>query len=212
MRVAPSAEDDMRWVEAQSILDRAPTESAEQRLRRWRRLMVLFVTAMVLLATVAAVVLGVRFHHVFEVEPSDVPTWQAVIGSTIAVAGLLLVGIGGVVALSRNSRLATWPSPLAALTRRQRKEVLAQVRGLKPIEPARVPLARVVAEHLVGQRVFMVPNSGLGISFIGQWIALPTVLRAVLAIGSGLVLAAAWAFVQRDARRARRFLEEHPSS
>ncbi len=84
--------------------------------------------------------------------------------------------------------------------------------GFSPSSQPEYALARVLAEHLVSQRVLMVANSGLGIAFIGQWIAFPTVLRAVLAIGYGLVLAVGWAFIERNARRARRFLEENPSS
>ncbi len=208
--VTPATEDEVRWAEAQSILDRAPTESAEQRLRRSRYLTVLSVAAAFLLLAIVATVLGVLLHGTFESRLPEVPTWQAVIGYTIAVAGLLLQAFG-LVAMSRNNR-TRWRSPLAALTRRQRKELLAQARGLQPIEPARLPLARDMAQQLINQRALMVANSGLGIAFTGQWIASPAVWRGVLAIGYGVVLAVAWLFIQRDARRARRFLEDHPSS
>ncbi len=208
--VTPATGDEARWAEAQSILDRAPTESAQQRLRRSRDLTVLFLAAAFLLIAIVTTVLGVLLHGTLESQLPKVPTWQAAIGYTIAVAGLLLQAFGLVV-MSRNNR-PRWRSPLAALTRRQRKELLAQARGLQPIEPARLPLARDMAQQLINQRALMVANSGLGIAFTGQWIASPTAWRAVLAISYGLVQAVAWLFVQRNTRRARRFLEEHPSS
>jgi hypothetical protein len=210
--VTPATDDEARWAEAQSILEQAPTESAEQRLRQWRQLRLLFVAAILLLITVATVLLSVLFRGTFEEQSSDVPTWQAVIGLVIAGAGLLFQGFGVVALWHNNRRLRAWRSPLAALTRPQRKALLAQVRGLQPIEPARVPLARVLAEQLVSQRALMAANVGLGIAFTGQWIASPTVWRAVLAITYGFVMAVAWLFIQRDARRARRFFEEHSSS
>ncbi len=210
--VTPATEDEMRWAEAQSILDGAPTESAKRRLRRSRQLAGLFVAAVLLLCTVAAVVLFVFAHGTFDAEPSQVPTWQTAMGYTIAVAGLLLQAFGVVTTWRNNRRLRAWSSPWAALTRRERKEVLAQVRGLQPIEPERLPLARHLAEHLVSQRAGLVANVGLGIAFTGHWIASPALWRGVLAFGYGLVLPVAWAFVQRDARRARRFLEAHLSS
>lgn len=203
--------DEGRWAQAQSILDRVPTESAERRLRRWRQLRVLFVTAVILSATVVAVVAFVLFRGTVEPQSPEVPTWQAVIGFTIAGAGLLLQAFGVVAAWRTNQRLQAWRSPLAPLTRSQRKELLAQVRGLRPIEPPRVRLARILAEQMVSQGALVVAYLGMGIAFIGQWIASPAVWRAVGTIGYGLVLPIAWVYMERDARRARRFLQEHPS-
>jgi hypothetical protein len=51
---------------------------------------------------------------------------------------------------------------------------------------------------------------GLGILWVGQWIAFPTAWRAAAAIGYGLLLGVARPSVQRDALRARRFLDENP--
>jgi hypothetical protein len=56
------------------------------------------------------------------------------------------------------------------------------------VEPARVPLARVLAEQLVSQRTALVANVGLGIAFTGQWIASPTQWRGLLAGGFALLV------------------------
>ncbi|MCF6506504.1 hypothetical protein E9549_03640 [Blastococcus sp. MG754426] len=42
----PPADDESRWAEAQSLLERAPTPSAEERLRHWRRVRVASVLAL----------------------------------------------------------------------------------------------------------------------------------------------------------------------
>lgn len=62
----------------------------------------------------------------------------------------------------------------------------------------------------MGQRSAMLSNSGLGIAWVGLWIASPTWWRAVMAVAYGLLLVVAWPFTQREARRARRFLDGHP--
>jgi Flp pilus assembly protein TadB len=205
--VAPDVTSDQaRWAEAQSVLDRTPTQSAEQRLRRWRHYWVLFLVALVLLV----VVIIVLFRGTFEAHPPNVPTWQAVIGFVIAGAGLVLQIFGVVTLWRANRSQRAWRSPLAVLTRAQRKELLTRVRGLQPVEPARLPLARYLAEQRWSQRSAMLSNSGLGIAWVGLWIASPTWWRAVMTVAYGLLLVVAWPFTQREARRARRFLDEHP--
>jgi hypothetical protein len=205
-----TVDDEARWAEAQSLLDRTPTESAEQRLRRWRQLRVLLVATGLLLGAAVAVVLAVLFNGTFEGHPTEVPTWQTVIGFSIAGAGLVLQVFGVVMLWRTNRRLRAWSSPLSALTRSQRKELLAQVRGRRPVQPARAPLARLLAEQLANQRTVMTANLGLGILFVGQWIADPTLWRMAIAVAFGATLVVGWPFVQREASRARRFLEEHP--
>jgi hypothetical protein len=140
----------------------------------------------------------------------DPPAWQGVVGFVIAGAGLVLQGIGVAAQWWVARRVRGWRSPLAVLTRAQRKELLAQVRAGRPVEPARVPLARLLAEQLVGQRAMMASSLGLGICWVGLWVASPTLWRATLAGLYGLLVALGWPFVERDARRALRFLKVHP--
>ncbi len=207
---ADPTSEDARWAEARSLLDRAPTESAERRLRRWRRARALSVAVVLLVSTAVVFVVAVLSRDALEERPSaDVPSWQAAVGFSIAGAGLLLQLAGVVASVRSTRRLRGWSSPLAVLTRSQRKELLAYVRGSRPVEPDRVPLARLLAEQLMSQRATLVANVGLGIAFTGQWIASPTQWRAVLTGVFALVVGVGYRFLQRDARRARRFLDEH---
>lgn len=199
-----------RWAEAQSVLDRAPTESAEQRLRRWRQLRLLVIVAVVLVSVAVAVVVFVVVRGRPSHTRADLPTWQMVLGVIIAAAGLIFQCYGVVVLLRRNRRLRAWRSPMAVLTSAQRKEVRDQVRGKAPIDPDRVPLARDLAERLIAQSIVVVTNAGLAIAFVGQWVLSPSYWRLGMTIAYGLLLGISWPFVQRDVHRARRFLAEHP--
>jgi pilus assembly protein TadC len=209
--MASEANEESRWADAQSLLDRAPTESAGQRLQRWRRLRVLLLASALLVSAAVGVVLFVLFSGP-PAHTEEAPTWQAVVGFVIAAAGLVLQGFGVAALWWVNRRVRGWRSPLSVLTRAQRKELLAQVRAQRPVEPSRVPMARLLAEQLVGQRALMASNLGLGICYVGLWIASPALWRAVIAGLYGLLLVLGWPFIERDARRALRFLDAHPHS
>jgi hypothetical protein len=85
----PTGEDAL-WAEARSLLDRAPTESAEQRLGRWRRTRVLAVVAVLLSGTAVVLVVAVLFRDALGERPAvDVPSWRAAAGFGLAGAGLL---------------------------------------------------------------------------------------------------------------------------
>lgn len=206
--MAAETDDEARWADAQSLLDRAPTESASQRLRRWRRLRVLMLASVLLVSAALGLVLVVLFGGTSG-HTEQAPTWQAVVGFLVAGAGLVVQGIGVAALWWVNRRVRGWRSPLSALTRMQRKELLAQVRAQRPVDPARVPLARLLAEQLVGQRSVMASNLGLGICWAGLWIATPTLWRAVIAGLYGVLVGLALPFIERDSRRALRFLDEH---
>lgn len=201
-------DDGARWAEAQSLLARTPTESAARRLRRWQRLFLL--TAVVLVTATGTAVLLIVFRGSFPASPSHAPTGQVVTGFVLAGAGLVLQFCGVVALVLANRRLRGWSSPLSALTRAQLGELRAQVTGHRPVDEARVPLARMLAEQSVAQRTAPVSNAGQASLLAGLWIASPAHWRAVLAAAFALLIAVGWPFVQRDVRRARRFLAEHP--
>ncbi len=94
-------------------------------------------------------------------------------------------------------------------TESAQRRLTAQVRGRRPVDTDRLPLARLVAEQLVVQRTGTAANLGLEVLFVGQWIADPSTARAVIAVSYGLLLAALWPFLYRDIRAARRFLTRH---
>ena len=202
--------DEARWADAASLLDRAPTGSASRRLRRRRRLSVLLLVA-VLLVTAAVVVAAVVLLGGTATRGEEAPAWQAAVGFVVAGCGLTLqlTALAALWWVARRTRV--WRSPLSVLTGAQRKDLLAQVRGGRPLDPARVPLARLLAEQVVGQRTHVVGSLGLGLCFTGLWIASPTAWRAALVCVHALVLAVVWLFVERDARRALRLLRAHPS-
>lgn len=205
-----TVDDDTRWAEAQSVLDRRATESAQQRLAQRRRLLILAVVGGVVLGAAVSALLVVLLHEgIGRSTEHDVPVWQAVTGFVIAGAGLVVQGFAVVVQWRTNRRLQAWSSPLLVLSRAQRKELRAQVRGRAPVDADRLPLARHLAERLIAQRLAVGANLGLLVAFIGLWIAEPSWWRAVLALFLALATAAVAPFAERDARRARRFLEEH---
>lgn len=209
--VAVRADDDARWAEAQAALERAPSESAEAWMRRSRRFQWLVIVAVLLVSIALAAVLVVVFHGRLGPLQVDVPTWQVVVGFVVAAAGLTLQ-ISGVVAMwRRNRRLDAWHSPLMVLTHKQRKYLLDQVRGRRPVEPARLPLARLLAEQRLSQRTALVSGLGLAVGFVGLWVANPTWWRAGLAIVYALFLAVAGPLALNQMRPVKRFLAEHPA-
>src|SRR5690349_2916998 len=112
-----TADDEIRWAEAQSILDRTPTEFAAQRLRRSRRNRWLLVAALVLGGIAVAVLLAL---FVFDRGPrheqsDDVPTWRAIIGFTLSGLGLLFMVVALVVQFRGLRRARSWGSPLHVL-------------------------------------------------------------------------------------------------
>jgi hypothetical protein len=208
--VTPAVDDDARWAEAQSLLDRLPTESAEASLRRWRMRMVLLVVALVLggaalgLVVVLAVSGGGQHRD-------DVPTWQEITGLVVMGFALVLMIVGLVVQIRGNRRLRVWSQPFAVLTRDQRKEVAAMVKGRAPVRKDRLPLARYMAEATVHQRAQVTGQIGLLLLFVGQWLSRPGTVRLVIVLGYAALLAIAIPFLRRGVVRAQRFLEEHPS-
>ena len=205
-------DDEARWSEAQSILDRTPTESAARRLRRSQRTTWLLVASVVVsglaLGAVVVVVLLAGGHS-----PSpgdDVPTAQAATGFGVSAVGLLVM-VFGLWWHSRGARGArAYGSPLRVLTRHQRKELLAQVRGRTPVEPERGPLARHVAGLMKVQWLVIIPQTGLLLNFTGLWIAAPATWRMALVGTSASIVLVAAVVLGRNSRRAQRFLDQHP--
>ena len=213
-RAAASASDEERWVEAQSILDRAPTDSAQQRLRRGRRTAVLWGLALLLMVAACVAVLTVTLHDsttVYETS-DDVPTWQAVSGLVISGLALLLMIATFVLMVRANRRLGTWRNPRLALSHGQRKELLAQVRGWTPAQAERVPLARYTAELLVSRRPVLGLNLAMVVMLLGQWITLRSWFQPAMAGFVALNTTIFGLVFRRDERRAKRFLDTHPDT
>jgi hypothetical protein len=204
-----SETDEDRWAEAQSLLDRTPTESAEERLRRWRRLRLSVVLGVSAASLVLALVVVLLAGHgtAAETEP---PVWQQVAGLGVEVLALVVIVAGLVLQLKGNRRLRVWSNPMAALTRGQRKQLIADVRGGGAVEPARLPLARYMAELLVHQRTALTGQVGLVVLFAGQWVVSPTAWRLNMVALMFVIWSASMFFLRRDVGRARAFLDRHP--
>jgi hypothetical protein len=205
-----SGTDEARWAEAQSLLDRMPTESAQERLRRWRRLRLLFVLGMAVVGLVVGLVVVLLVDGGMD-SAEDEPLWREIVGLVVLGIATVVIVAGLVVQLRGNRRLHVWRNPLAPLTRAQNKELIAQVRGRREPVAEHLPLARYMAELLVHQRTAMTGQIGLLLLFAGQWIMSPTAWRLVVAAVLAGTLLLAMPFLRRDVARGRAFLDAHPA-
>jgi hypothetical protein len=206
-----SETDEDRWVEAQSLLDSRPSEEAAQRLSRWRRSRLLFMVGLSVAGAALGLVVVLLAGGGGSITDLDPPVWQEVTGVVVSGVGCVLALIGLVAILKANRRLRAWHNPLAPLTRQQRKQLVAQVRGRAPVQPERLPLARYTAELLVNQRLAWVTQFTLLILWAGMWIADPTWWRLAAATAFALLALVGGFFVRRDADRAQHFLDSWPA-
>ena len=205
-----TAVDDERWAQAQSVLDQRPSEEARRRLRR-HRLVTLSTVVGLLLVGVAVAVLLVAFVLGSDGgERAEPPRWQEVSGLGLLVAAVVLEVVGLVVMARAGVWKGRWDMPASVLTRTQRRLLLAQVRGRVPADPARLPLARDLAERLRLQLGTVFIWVGIVVLQIGQAVLEPST-RRLIAVGVLVALyAVALGLMMRDARRASRFLDSHP--
>jgi hypothetical protein len=205
-----SETDEDRWAEAQSLLDRTPTESAEQRVRRWRRLAILSVVAIAVLSLAVFAVL-IAWTDDVPRGTDDVPLWQEIAGFAVQLIATVVLVRVFVLQWRANRRRMGWRSPLVALTRRQRRELLVQVKRGGSVPPERLPLARHLAETVAGQRVVIVLLLGLLLQAVGRLLASPSRWNMIYVPAFGAVILVSLPFVLRNIRRARRFLDAHPA-
>jgi hypothetical protein len=200
---------DARWAEAQALLSGALDAAAEQRLRRTSRRRVLAVLAATLGAGVLVWLVVLPAADGGEGSSPGVPLWQVVTGFALATVGLVVASVTVVrqVRAVRHRRVRN--GPLFVLTVAQRRELLAQVRGRAPVDPARVGLARRTAEDLLHQQHTIGTNVGLSLLWTGLAVALPSWWRVTAAVAYLLLTVVAGGLAQRDARRARAFLVAH---
>jgi len=204
--------DEDRWAEAQSLLDGVPTESADRRLPRARRLTLLIVAAVVVVSAALALVALAWFGDGLPDGGSDDgPLWRQVAGLVVSGLAVVVLAVVLVVQWRGNRRRRAWRSPLLVLSRRQRKDLLAQVRGRAEVVPERLPLARHLAETLVDQRIAVALYLGLLLLYSGQLLTLQTSWWTVLGVGYAVAGAVFLPNVVRNARRAQTFLDAHPA-
>jgi hypothetical protein len=203
----PPPSDESRWADAESMLARLSPESADARQRRSQRQTSMSRAGLVLVGAAAALSIVVLTRG--SLRASDVPTWQTAAGWVLTVAGLVFEIFVITMMARANRRLQALSNVLTGLSRAQRRQLRAEVRGQAPVDPAHLSLARALAESLAGQPGSLSVQAGLAVLWVGTWIALPTLGRELL-VGAAVVLVGAmWLVALRDASRARRFLAEH---
>ncbi|WNV76886.1 hypothetical protein [Geodermatophilus sp. DSM 44513] len=215
VRPAPD-DDERRWTDALSLLSGVPAGTALRRLGRARRNLLL---AVLVPLVVLCVVVGVLVGYVVlrqedgadDPSPGPPAVWQEVVGFALMAAGLVLLGLALVRQLrAARARRTGWHSPLLALTGHQRRQLLAQVRGRVPADPARLPLARVMAAQLRDQRAVPWLLAGQTLLWVGQAVLGPTWPRVALAASFVVGWLVVGLLIRRDARRADAFLAAHP--
>jgi hypothetical protein len=202
--------DDERWAQAESILADRPTDDARRRQQRRRTLLWVLVVAITVLALGLGALLVVLFGNSGALDSTEPPTWQTVLGLVVTTTGLA-VDVAGLVILVRSGRWGqAWRAPTAVLSRRQQRYLLAQIRGRRPVDPARLALARDLAERLADQRGSAVLVVGILLINLGNALLDPSVFRfwlmAVLVVAYVSVLPVTVGQI----RRMRRFLAANP--
>ncbi|MCZ2837507.1 hypothetical protein [Modestobacter sp. VKM Ac-2985] len=208
-RTGPAeTDDDRRWAEAVSALGLTPDGGARW-LRPTRLLTWSWVLALAVLALAGGLLLAVLSTDELVPDPGPSGGWEAA-GLVVQGAGLTVMLGYGLVAWRSGLFRAAWSRPAAVLSRAQRRGLLAQVRGRAEADPARLPLARDLARRLVLQHHQLLLFVGVVVQQVGRAIGAPTRSTLVLTAVVTVVLLVGAALTHREARRAGRFLADHP--
>lgn len=205
-------EDDpevQRWLDAQSVLHRQPTPAAQSRQRRSRRIRILLVIALPIIATGLGLMWDLSGHRgplAGTFNPG--PTLRAM-GWVLVAAGPVLWIIGLIWMIrARQFRLA-WRSPLVNLTRKDRKQLVTLIRHDQDPPQGQEQLAAYVANRMAGQYPLLVFFGG----FVAQASGPGFIQNDRLLVWSTPVLLVLFAIVAvlvaRDVRTASRWLASH---
>ena len=204
--------DGERWAQAQSVLDRRPSDQAGRRLRRVRRLTWAGIAGgVVVVAALGVLVVVLTAGSDGSPGGDTTPMWQEIGGLVVQGVGVV-VEIVGIMAMRRAGMFGKdrWSIPGAVLTRSQRRSLLHQVQGREPVDPRRLSLARDVARRLIVQRAQLLLLVGILTLQLGQTISSPSTWRVLLAGAFTVLYAVLLGQLERNARRAERFLAAHP--
>lgn len=215
MTVRPSAgtdPDEDRWAEALSVLEQRPTAAAGRRRRQRRTRTWLLVAALLALSAAAGLLVAVLGLHAFDDGTAPVASWREETSTALVAVGLVVEVVGLVGLVRAGLWGARWRSPSTLLTRHQRRQLMRVVSGRVPVDARVLPLARDLAEHQATARVLVVMHAGMAVMQGGQtlthtawgWFAAALVVVVLLGISAVLL--------ERQGRRARRFLQAHPAS
>jgi hypothetical protein len=207
-------DDDRRWAEAEAILDNSQDETVRNGIRRRRSRMIALMVGVLVLCTVLGAVAGWlvadRAPDADAASHSSGPLWVEITGLTVAVLGLL-VGAYGIVQLVRAGQWGgRWKAPTSVLSRQQKRELRRQVTGAAPVDAAHLRLARDLARRTSRSRSQMWTLGSTGLLQLGLTLAAPSGRRFVFLGLLVLMLGTSAVMLERDVRRARRFLLQNP--
>jgi len=196
----PERTGDERWARALARVARGRPRTAEATRRGPRQLAWL----LAVVGTLTALGLVLIALHL----AGGGPAWRQPVAWTLTGVQTALCLGGAVVAWGSGTLRNSWPDVQPELTRDQRREVAAQLRGTVPVDPAHVPLVREWALCRVAQvplLLLVVGFQQLRLGDLGDegaldWFALSLVVLWLGVLGSFFV----------QLRRARRFLLAHP--
>jgi hypothetical protein len=202
---------DRQWAKASALLKDPQDEAILQGVRRRRRRMSWLFGTVVAVTVVVGVLAGFLIaagdDDASDALSSSGPLWLSIVGVAFDVAGLLIIVT--YVVMARRAGLFT-PGPLSVLSWSQRRSLGRQVLGKEPVQPVRLPLLRHVAYRIMQQRnLLLVSVSGLMLGQLGSFLGSPGLWRAVVLVALACLFLFAGLQLQREGRRAERFLIEH---
>lgn len=220
MQRGPAApgDEERRWAEAMTILEAGGDTDAQRRARNHRLLVI--ATVLVVLTVIAATLGVLAVRHSFghpgqQHHRQHGARWREIMGLILSTAGLA-VEVVGFVRWRRSGGWATaWRTPLLPLTRRQRRDLLRQVRGQQPPDPDRLPLLRDLARRVRdNDQGFFGPQAlvtaGTCLLLAGNAVRSTSLWLVLLGVPSVAPYPVAVAAARRASRRASTFLSQHP--
>ena len=165
--------------------------------------------ALTVLALAGALLVAVLSADALVPDPGPSGGWEGA-GLVVQSAGLAVMVGYGFVAWRTGLFRAAWWQPTAVLSWAQRRNLMAQVCGRAAVDPARLPLARAQARRLVLQRDQLLLLVGVLVQQLGRAIGGPTPSTVAFTALATVVLLAVAGLIWRQARRAERFLADHP--
>jgi hypothetical protein len=207
MSLTQDAEADRRWAAAQKIAD----GEMDERMPRRRRIVWLWVSALVIGSLLLGVVLTAVLPRPDDTPSSDGGGWTArLIAGAVFQAIALVVGVGGFIWAVRTKRYITrWRAVASPLNLRERKWVIKQIRSATPVDDDRkrsVVLAVAAQNRRATLGILPVYCClvllAVSVGLLSTWAAIAWLELAVV-----LAFLVTFAFIARDYRRAGGYLE-----
>jgi hypothetical protein len=201
---------EIRWREAQSVLDGVPDDGAQQRLNHQRRTRTWNAVGALLGLLLVTIVYFAFFGHRSgaSTQPTSPPLWWEVFGLSLTVVGIA-IEIPFLIRTFRTRRY-TRSAPTQVLARQERKQLLKEVRGQQPAVPTHLPLARDLARRLTIQSHLRFLMLGGVFIAVGSAISSGRAFNTSIAVVVTVIFAISTILLTRDNKMARRFLSEHP--